>query len=318
MGNKVTKVLILNHDRIRCGTYQFCTRIYNLVSESAKIDYYYKEIGCGDVSTYANSRKIYQDILSEIKPDFEIINWHWDRMPWLLESDLVGNKNSKHYFIWHDGSIMQGYDKYLFFGCLDPSRNAIPDNKRVLLPRPLYNYTGEYRKNNIITIGSFGFPFLHKRFPDLVKIINNTFDKAYINIHMPNPYFGDTPGNSLLDIIRSCRANNTKPNVVLTIGTEFVDSDAILRFLAGNDINIFYYDLYYQVGLSSAIDYALSVKRPIAITNHTAFRHIVSDEILIEKNSIIDILNRGTKPLQKYYDAWSTDKFVLEMDSLFA
>jgi len=311
------KVLILNHHHKECGVYQFAKRVFDLASKSQKISYFYREIEYGDPSTHISSRTAYYNVLTEIDPDYIVYNWHWDRMPWLREDDLTSNKRSKHYFMWHDGSMMRGYDKYIFFGGLDPDQTAVPVDKRILLPRPLYNYNGVYPRNDLITIGSFGFAFLNKRFPDLVKLVNNEFDRAILNIHMTNPYFGDTPGNVLSEIVSACNKNNTNPNIKLNINTNFVDDDAVLTFLAGNDINVFYYDLYRQVGLSSAIDYALSVKRPIAITNHTAFRHIVSDEILIENNSIEAILNRGTRPIDKYYDIWDTNVFTLEMEKLF-
>lgn len=47
------------------------------------------------------------------------------------------------------------------------------------------------------------------------------------------------------------------------------------------------------------------------------FRHIVSNEILMEKNSIKSILDRGTDPLQKYYDAWSQESLTVAMENLF-
>ena len=47
------------------------------------------------------------------------------------------------------------------------------------------------------------------------------------------------------------------------------------------------------------------------------FRHIASDEILMEKNSIRFILNKGTAPLQKYYDTWSQKNLILALENLF-
>jgi hypothetical protein len=169
-------------------------------------------------------------------------------------------KNSKHYFIYHDGSKFSYYDKYLFFGDFDPERSAIPADKRILLPRPLIDYTGTYPVNLVPTIGSFGFAFNHKQYHKLVKLVNDTFDKAVINLHIPNPYFGDTPNNKLLNIVTECRLNNTNPEVKLNISTNFMDDQELLTFLAGNDINVFYYGDLSNPGLSSAPDYALSVQ----------------------------------------------------------
>jgi hypothetical protein len=71
---------------------------------SIRVDYFYREV---------NTREEYIYILDMIKPDIIIYNYHWDRMPWLLDYDMK-NKNYKHYFIYHDGSVVEEYDKYLF------------------------------------------------------------------------------------------------------------------------------------------------------------------------------------------------------------
>jgi hypothetical protein len=112
-------------------------------------------------------------------------------------------------------------------------------------------------------------------------------------------------------------ALNTKKGVTLNITRNFLDDDGVLQFLANNDINVFMYSENGN-GISSAIDYALSVKRPIAITRCNMFRHILKNDIVLSgKNSVVDILNRGTKPLNEFYDKWSTQKFIDEMDGIF-
>jgi hypothetical protein len=301
-------VLILNHTHIECGVYQFGKRVYDLASRSDKVEYFYKNV---------SSKEQYLDILNKINPEYIVYNWHWDRMPWLKEEDITGNKNAKHYFIYHDGSMMKNYDKYLFFGDYDSDRKAVPEDKRVLLPRPLFEYNGSYPKNNVVTIGSFGFAFNHKRFPELVTLINNSFDKAIINLHMPNPYFGNTKGNVRDVIVKSCKKSNRKPGIEINIDTKFSDDNQLLSFLAQNDINVFYYGKLENPGLSSAFDYALSVKRPIAITENIMFRHIASDDILLTKHSIQEILDKGTAPLERFYKDWSVDNFTLQMEKLF-
>ncbi len=302
------RVLFLNHPFVKCGVYQLGERVYNSMSKSKKFNSLYREV---------HSRDEYLHYLDWIKPKYIIYNYHWDRMPWLTNQDIYKNKAFQHYFIYHDGSMFNYYDKYLFFGDFDPERKAVSESKRVLLPRPLLNYNGPYPKNKLTTIGSFGFAFNHKRYHKLVRLINRTFKEAVINLHIPNAYFGDTPKNKLKYIIANCRKNNTNPRVKLNINTDFLSNDDLLTFLAGNDINVFYYEHLDNPGLSSAIDYALSVKRPIAITNNMMFRHIASDEILMEKNSIRFILNKGTAPLQKYYDTWSQKNLILALENLF-
>jgi hypothetical protein len=302
----MTRVLFINFShKVECGVYQFFLRVYNIVKNN--LQYVYREI---------NSKEDYFQIVNEVNPTHIIYNYHWDRLPFLSDESVFTNPLYKHYFIWHDGSMVKNYDKYLFFGDYDPGKNAVPENKRILLPRPLLNYIRNYPVNKVSTIGSFGFGFKHKQFPELVKLVNKEFSEATINIHTTYPYFGDPLGDIEKDIYL-CRKYNTNPNIELNITTDFWDDNTLLTWLAGNDINIFNYSLFNNPGISAATDYALSVQRPIAVTDHIMFRHMRKEEILLEKNSIKSIINRGTQPLEEFYINWSQENFIKEMDRLF-
>jgi len=302
------KILFLNHPFKECGVYQIGLRIFNIASKSDKVEYFYKDVGSWDE---------YNQAVKDIEPDFIIYNWHWDRMPFLRNEDITGRPNIKHYFVYHDGSMMKVYDKYLVFGAMPPSNVEFPEGKVALLPRPLYEYSGDYPTNVVPTIGSFGFAFNHKKFHMIAPFVGSQFDKAIVNLHFTNPYFGDTPGNRIYDIINLCY-KECPPNVTLNITTNFMDDYNVMSFLAGNDINLFMYDVGMQnPGISSAIDYALSVKRPIAISNNMMFRHIMSYDILVEYSSLTEILARGTTPLDRFYKEWSTESFKASMENLF-
>src|SRR3990172_4379169 len=302
------KVLIVNHDKVACGTYQFAKRIYSIVSKSKDITYLYKDCA---------NREDYLSTLSEIKPDYIVYNYHKDRTTWLLEIDVAENISVKHYFLFHDGSVVNRYDKYLFFGEFPNYPTPINKDRSILLPRPLLDYEGIYPINKVPTIGSFGFATDHKRFPELVGYVSTTFRRAVINLHMTSPYFGVTNGYNLPDIVNKCEKSRNNINVKLNISTNFMDDNQLLEFLAGNDINVFNYAYMKNPGISSAIDYALSVKRPIAITKNNLFRHIASDDILLEKNSVQDIINKGLTPIEKFYDIWSTKNFLRRFDLMF-
>jgi len=299
-------VLILNHVHVECGTYQFAHRIYDIVSESHNVNYKYFNV---------DSREGYLYLLKRWEPDYIVYNWHKDRINWLLESDITEDR--KHYFFFHDGSIFNKYDKYIFCGEFPNYPTSVPREKSVLLPRPIYNYDGIYPVNEVPTIGSFGFATDHKRFPELVTMVNKEFDKAHIRLHITSPYFGVTEGYNLPKIVAECHASNTNPNVKLTITGNFVEDGAMLKFLAGNDINVFNYAYADNPGISSATDYALSVKRPIAITKNNLFRHISSNDILLENNSIKDIISKGLAPVERFHKLWNTDTFREQFGGLF-
>ena len=65
-----------------------------------------------------------------------------------------------------------------------------------------------------------------------------------------------------------------------------MDDDGILKFLANNDINVFNYGYMENPGFSSAPDYALSVKRPMAVTNTQLLRHVANEYNTLEKNNL--------------------------------
>jgi hypothetical protein len=239
-------------------------------------------------------------------------------MKWISEQWILDHPEYKHLFIFHDGNVRKNYDGYLFFGAgeKDPEARRIVEEKSFILPRPLFDYENVYEKNEIPHIGSFGLGGWHKGFPELVTLVNNTFDKAVLNIHMPYATFGDAKGVEAKKIAAKCRALNTNPNIQLNLTDNLLSNDGVLDFLAKNDLNVF---LYYaqNEGLSSVIDYALSVSRPIAITDNMMFRHFSSPDIVVsDSNSLIDIMNKGTAPLEKFYKAWSTDRFVEELDNV--
>ncbi len=300
-------ILLLSHPEHSCGVWQFGRRVFELASQSKKLEFIYREM---------LTKRDYTNIVSQYNPDHIIYNWHRGTMPALTENLIQERKNIKHYFIFHDEFTRQNYDKYLFFGDYDFSGGIKFGEKKVLLPRPLLEFIGEYKKNEIVTIGSFGFGFWNKGYHTLTKLVNDTFDKAVLNFHIPWSAFGDPLGIQTNSVINECKRLNTNPNVKLNITRELLPTEEVLEFLAGNDINIFMYQENGE-GISSVIDYALSVKRPIAISNSRMFRHIANDNILLEKNSIQDILSRGTKPLEKYYEIWKPQNFIEQIERIF-
>lgn len=300
-------VLIINHRETHCGVQQFGRRVYDLASRSTDVRYLYAEI---------EHPHEFLTIVPDYKPDFIVYNWHRGTMPWLSENLVQMFPKVKHYFIYHEAVTRTFYDKYLFFGDYDFSGGAKFGDKKVLLPRPLLDYDGEYPVNSIPVIGSFGFGFWQKGYHTLTGLVNDTFTDAVLNFHMPYSHFGDPLHEQGNAVELACRKRNTNPGIRLNITHTLLSDKGVLDFLAGNDVNVFLYGENGE-GISSVIDYALSVKRPIAISGSRMFRHMTNDAILVDKHSISDIVSAGTTPLQPYYDKWSTKNFVKELDKEF-
>lgn len=295
-------VLIINSTVRQCGVYNFGKRFYELASNIETANIVYREV---------NSLQQLIIFKTQLRPDIIIYNWHRGTMGWLTEDAIRKDRNSQHWFIFHEEFIRTSYDKYLFFGAYD-MKNRVPREKSVLLPRPLMEYKGEYPSNKILTIGTFGFPFWQKGLHTLVEWVNKNIDKATLNFLTPKNGFVDASGAQSDAVLAECKRLNTNPNIQLNIYKDFRDEQDVLRFLAGNDINVFMYTENGE-GISSVIDFALSVKRPIAITPCNMFRHIFSAEIIL-KDDLRKILNNGTRPLQKYYEMWKPENFIKELE----
>jgi hypothetical protein len=286
--------------------YQFGKRIYDIVSKDQTVSYGYVE--ASDITQYRNA-------VSSFNPDVIVYNWYSCTMPWLQEEN-VAKDGRPHYFIYHDGgNIREHYDYYLFFGSY-PKTIRVPRDKSILLPRPLFDYETLDIKNEILSIGSFGFGQPHKGFTELVSYVNSNYDRAIINLHMTDPYFGDRSGRTREIVKNNCISLNTNPGITLNITDSFMSNTDILNFLAKNDINVFLYQGTSE-GLSSVLDYALSVKRPLALSNNEMFIHVYKEEIDLSLNSLDDILNKGIEPLKEYYNKWSTDNFTGEFNAIY-
>ena len=300
----MTKVLFVNHKIENCGVYQFGKRVAKLASTSSKLDCSYAEVDCLadlEVAIFIH------------RPDVTVYNWHIGTMGWLSSSDIRKLDGGKRFFIYHQENMIFDYDKYLFFGDYDPT-NSLPDEKKALISRPLFKYPGKYRNNSTLNIGSFGFGFHNKGFDKIVRLVNEEFTNAIVNLHMPPSHFGDPSGTQTREVIKKCREAHTNSSIVLNITQDFKTDEEVLSFLAGNDVNVFMYEENGD-GISSVLDYALSVKRPIAITDSRMFRHLDGIEgISLTTNSLQNIIDNGTSPLRGLYRKWSRKKFVSEME----
>ena len=74
----------------------------------------------------------------------------------------------------------------------------------------------------------------------------------------------------------NCRKLITNQNIELEISHEFLQDADLLDFLAANSMNVFMYEDKGGRGLSSALDMALAVNRPVAVSNCPMFRHLLN------------------------------------------
>jgi len=290
------KIILLNHKEKKCGVYQYGLRTGNIITNSKNYNILYREI---------NSKEGFDFLIKEENPDGLIYNYNPMTMLWLDNNLISSLPVIKHYGISHE-CLNINFNYHI---SQDPN-TPLQENVFPML-RPLFKFEKEeYKKNEIPVIGSFGFGFENKGFDRLCEYVNSQFDEAIIRLNITFAYFGDQDGNRARNVANMCRSKITKENIKLEISHDFLDNEQILDFLSDNSINVFLYDYMGGRGNSSVLDYALSVKRPIAISNSYMFRHVPETNIQVESISVKDIMDNGCEILDKYKNAWSHENFI--------
>lgn len=294
------EILFVNHKIKNCGVYQFGFNTFNILKNSTNYNFNLAEV---------NSNQELIEVLHTLPNLSAIIyNYYPSTMSWLSDNLLLERrKYVKQLVIKHETGTPKNFDAWVH---IDPKFEETDFNFKSL--RPIQFYNGSYKKNKVLTFGSFGFGFGNKGFPDIVNLINSSFDSAKINFLIPFAHFGDIDGKSATNIAKICKDIPLKSGIELNISHDFLNTDELLSFLAGNDLNIFMYGYSYGRGISSVLDYALGVKRPLALTKSWQFRHLYDTEpsIFLEDTDIHTILHSGTRPLERYYLEYSHENFI--------
>jgi len=298
------RILLLNHKEKRCGIYQYGFRIGNILNKATSFIFKYEEI---------NSVVEYDNVVNNFNPDIIIYNYYDITMPFLNDYEIKKYNSIKHTYIHHAGNYSR-YFEYIIQS--DPT--IVETKNSISLPRPLFeNYELEYKNNNIPTIGSFGFGFYDKGFDKICTLVNNEFDAAVLNLHITFSYYADNFGDMAKKIADICKSKITKPNIILNITHDFLTDEQMLNFLSNNDVNIYLYDDAPK-GISSVIDYSLSVQRPLIINKTYMFKHLhsVNDNLCIEKNNIKNIINNGCNDTDIFRDMWSNENLIKKIEKL--
>ena len=179
-------------------------------------------------------------------------------------------------------------------------------------------YSNSFPIPSIPTIGSIGFGTPKKGFEKIVELVQSEFDEAIIRFNIPFASFGDNDGINAKAIAAACKSFIKKPGIQLQVSHDFLNKNSLLDFLAQNTINVFLYEDTGGRGLSSTIDNALAVERPIAVSDSIMFRHLfdAKPSVCVSKNSLKDIISNGFTPLQKYLDEFSPEILLWEYERI--
>jgi len=304
-------IFIINHSVENCGVYQYGKRFGNIASKSKKHNFRYYEL---------NSEVDLNLLYDRHKPEAIIYNYLGGTMPWVTE-ELVQRYRDlgvKQYLIVHNVGYATFFDYYLH---QHPYYEHV-DANNFALARPLFDYQPpEIEKDgSVLHVGSFGFGFRVKYFDQICRIVNEqlSYRKVQINLHLTSSHFCPN-ANDIASIKRDCLNAITHDNIKLNMTHDFLTDEEMLNFLYRNDLNIFFYQNYggYN-GISSTVDYALSVKKPLAICRSNMFEHIwdVQPSICVETNSLLNIINNGFTPLEEKYNLWTNEKFIHTLETI--
>lgn len=298
----MANILFVNSSETHCGVHQFGKRSYEIIQESQKY-----------LFPYVTSLEMFWPTYEQYKPAAVIFNYYPITMPWVNHSFLA--KISVPTFALYHEIELTGFNYYIH---LDPT--FFEQDNHFTTGRPLFEYHKTWTLPTIPVIGSFGFGFGNKGFEKIVRQVQEEFDEAIIRFHIPFAKFGDENGLSAKTIANNCRELIHKPAIRIEISHHFMDDNDLLDFLAQNTINCFFFDNMYGRGISSSTDYALSVKRPIAITNNWMHRHLRNavPTITTDNASLKWIIANGNKPLEPYQRLWSNENLIKDYERILS
>ena len=337
------RILFVSHKKAQCGVYEFGKNITDVLQHSRR--YQFIRVECSSLIEL-------QTAITENAPAGIIYNYMPSVLPWV--ATRIGPKLYKsniasipipqigiiHEITQRVADTATNYKKRLLFGGTSHLSNSLFDfyiapDPTLLLRNPLVYKTGRliplYQNNFPLpskpVIGSFGFGTPKKGFEKIVQLVQQEFDEAVIRFNIPAADFGDDKdGVKARSIAEKCKSLITKPGVQLIVTHDYMDNKAMLDFLAKNTVNMFLYehDTTSGKGLSSAVDNAIAVQRPIAISDSVTFRHVfdVDPSICVIKNNLKTIIQNGFAPLEKHYNEWNAENLLWEyeriLDSIFA
>lgn len=329
-------ILFVSHKKAQCGVYEFGKNIFNILQGSKR--YQFIRVECASLVEL-------QATIAEHVPAAIIYNYHPSVVPWLatkLGAVLYRNNIASipipqvgiiHEITQHVADTAINYKKKFLLGGRSCLINSLFDfyiapDPTLVLRNPIVYKTGRliprYRNNFPISsepiIGSFGFGTPKKGFEKIVQLVQQEFDEALIRFNIPAADFGDKAGVNARDIAKKCKALIFKSGIKLSVTHDFLGNNAMLDFLAQNTINVFLYENKNNRGLSSTVDNAMAVQRPIAVSDAVMFRHVLDVEpsICINKNNLKTIIQNGFAPLQKYYNEWTPENLLWEYERILS
>src|SRR5260221_795795 len=294
-----------------CGVHQYAANLFEALRASTKLQFVYFPI-----SSLAELDELVRSATCKAL----FVNYHPQTMPFL-------NIRAKRRYsipvaaIMHEmtqaeaDAMADGLFQYYVMG--DPT--LAENNPRVFKTgRLIPEFQSAQPMPKELTFGSFGFSVGSKGFTRLIDVVQQEFDDATIRVNIPPNGIIDVDAKQAKRVADACSARIWKPGIKFSATHDFLTQDGLLEFLAGNTLNSFLYDYLPKAGISSAVDQALTVRRPVAITRSVMFRHLfdLSPPITIENASLHEIIGRGIEPYADLLREWSPANLVARYEQI--
>jgi len=265
--HSLEKILFVSHRKKQCGVHEYGISIAEALKKSTNYAFTYAE---------CSSPEEFWATAADVAPSAVIYNYYPSTLPW-LKKKVMRRFDIPHLGIMHEVTQQKAdsADTRLFDYHIGPDPTLCLNNPIVFKTgRLIPKYVNEFTPPKVTTIGSFGFATAGKGFERLIIAVQEEFDEAVIRLHIPS---GDFVASDAKDVAKRCQKLMVKDRVKLVVTHEFLEKRQLLDFLAQNTLNAFFYEELEGEGrgISSVIENALAVRRPIAITRSSMFRHIL-------------------------------------------
>jgi hypothetical protein len=302
----IQKVLFVNCLKGQCGVYEFGKMLNRRLqvatwfpANNTRYIFHYSEIQ-NEIS--------YRSTVNDVKPVATIFNHHPVTMPWV--SSLT-TKVVPSLLIRHDTRF--GWPGV---GVIHPDPTFTPYGRDYKIGRPVPKALSVLPQVIPNSVGSFGFGISSKGYDEVIRLVASQNKQGIVRLLIPLNTSIDPSGEMSSSTAHACKKLGEELGVEVHVSQDYKNQHSLLTWLGQNEINAFPYRDHRSDGISSVIDWALGARRPIGTSSHKMFRHIYSDDISIEKNSLKDIVEKGLKPLEKYYTMWTPDTLYADLESI--
>lgn len=277
---------------------------------------------------YTDSKEELESSIKRCKPSVIIYNYHSITTPWIHSADSKKFRNKyydvAHVMLHHDfhQKLVDTYRPRRNFGFeyLISADPTLKGNRHIFVTNRLTPpfKPKVYKDRGIPVIGFQGFGPRHKGIHKIAEKVQEEFDEAIIRLHIPYSFYGDPEGREAKSRVEEVRNIIKKPGIKIEASHDLLSTKEIVEFLSENTINCYFYDYLDGAGLASSPDYALSAKRPIAVTKSHQLRNFknLSPSICIEDNSLKDIISFGLKPLEELHEKYTEGNVIKDYEEI--